>query len=287
MWNYCKSPILLSVDTTFFPMKTSPARFPLLFLLLLFTFACQQQQEAPYSMDSVEQEAIPEADQQTGSDDEVSVTERKLIKEGWVTFETEDLTTTRANILTAIEAHKGYLSSDQESNSGDRMSATLVIRVPSDQFDALLTDVSEGVNRFENKDIRVKDVTAEFLDIQARLKTKKELESRYLALLKQARTVTEILEIEKQIGQLRAEIESVEGRLKYLKNQVSFSTLTLTVYEQVASSIGFGRKFSEGFANGWENLIWFFVGLTNIWPFLILIAGFLGFFWWRRKKKQE
>lgn len=263
-------------------------RLALTSFLLVFTLACQQQQEAeaPYAMDSAEQEAIPEGDQQTDSDEEVPVTERKLIKEGWVTFETEDLTTTRANILTAIEGHKGYLSSDQESNSGDRMSATLVIRVPSDQFDALLAAVSKGVSQFENKDIRVKDVTAEFLDVQARLKTKKELESRYISLLQQAKSVSEILEIEKQANDLRSEIESIEGRLKYLKNQVSFSTLTLTVYEQVASSIGFGRKFSEGFANGWENLIWFFVGLTNIWPFLILIAGFLGFLWWRRRKKQ-
>jgi hypothetical protein len=50
---------------------------------------------------------------------------------------------------------------------------------------------------------------------------------RYSELLKQAKTVTEMLEIEAQMGQLRAEIESIEGRLKYLQNSVSLATLTL------------------------------------------------------------
>ena len=132
------------------------------------------------------------------------------------------------------------------------------------------------------------DVTEEFLDIQARLKTKKELEYRYLALLKQAKDVSDILEIEEKMGQLRSDIESIEGRMKYLQSQVRFSTLTVSFYETVPNSVSFGNKFKYGFKNGWENLIWFFVGLINIWPFIIIIAGSIwGLIVYRRNRREK
>ena len=69
------------------------------------------------------------------------------------------------------------------------------------------------------------DVTEEYIDITARLKTKKELEARYLELLKKANKVEEIVSIEKEIGNLRSDIESIEGRLRYINNAVAYSTL--------------------------------------------------------------
>lgn len=201
--------------------------------------------------------------------------ERKLIKEGRVEFKTDNLNTTRKTIFEAVNKYKGYVSSDQEFKSPGRKSNTVVIRVPAKTFDNLLSDATKGVEKFESKEINVKDVTEEFLDIQARLKTKKELELRYIDLLKQAKNVTEILEIEKQIGELRSEIESIEGRLKYLQDRVSFSTLTMTFYETVPNETAFEQKFKNGFRNGWDNLIWFFVVLTNIWPFILIGIGLI------------
>src|SRR5690606_33932580 len=169
--------------------------------------------------------------------------ERKLIKEGRVEFETNNLNTTRKSVFEAVNKYKGYVSSDQEFKSPGRKSNTVVIRIPADNFDNLLKDATQGVEKFECKEINVKDVTEEFLDIHARLKTKKERENRFLDILIQAKSVTEILEIEKQIGELRSEIESIEGRLKYLQDRVSLSTLTLTFYESIPADTEFGQKF--------------------------------------------
>jgi hypothetical protein len=219
------------------------------------------------------------------SANKVEQVERKLIKDGRVEFETESIKSTRKTVFKAVDKYKGYISSDQEYKSPGRSSNTIVIRVPAKDFDNLLNDATSGVDKFESKEINVKDVTEEFLDIQARLKTKKELESRFLDLLKQAKTVTEILEIEKQIGELRSDIESIEGRLKYLEDQVSLSTLTMTFYQSNPDETEFGRKFKNGFRNGWENLIWFFVFLTNIWPFILIGLGLImGIRFYRRRK---
>jgi len=223
----------------------------------------------------------------TPAEKKIDLSERKLIKDGNVEFETVSINSTRKTVFKAVSKHKGYISSDQEYKSKERTSNTIVIRVPAKNFDNLLKEATSGIDKFENKEINIKDVTEEFLDIQARLKTKKELENRFLDLLKQAKTVTEILEIEKHAGELRSDIESIEGRLKYLKNQVSLSTLTITFYESHPNETEFGRKLKEGFGSGWDNLIWFFVFLANIWPFILIGLGLIfGVRTYRRKLKK-
>ena len=249
-------------------------------IILLTFFGCSQNPDST-SMEMADEEIVaPTTDQKTNE-----TVERKLIKEGRVEFETGNLNSTRKTIFEAVKKYKGYVSSDQEFKSPGRKSNTVIIRVPADNFDNLLSDATQGIEKFDSKEINVKDVTEEFLDIQARLKTKKELEQRYIDLLKQAKNVTEMMEIEKQIGQLRSEIESIEGRLKYLNDRVSFSTLTMTFYESIPNETEFGQKFKNGFRNGWDNLFWFFVMLTNIWPFILIGLGLIiGIRLYRKKK---
>lgn len=255
----------------------------LLLVLGISFFACQANQESSdFSMASRAGEMAEE--QQPVPPQEVEV-ERKLIKEGFVVFETENIDSTRRQIFAAIDKYEAYTSSDQSYNSPGRLSNTIVLRVPAAHFDQLLNEATAGVNRFDSKNIEVKDVTEEFVDVQARLKAKKELEARYLTLLERANSVTEVLEVEKQVGQLRADIESIEGRLKYLENRVALATLSLTFYQSVPHKNNFDNRFSEGFRNGWDNLIWFFVGLTHIWPFLLLLAG--GIWLWRIRRKRS
>ncbi|MCB9232850.1 MAG: DUF4349 domain-containing protein [Bacteroidia bacterium] len=254
-------------------------RLKLIFLLLATTLsvACSSETSNKnyYSggESSADYESAPATEEIMDQSKPIAVqVERKLIKTGNVEFQTPNMDSTRQKILTAVNQYHAYLASDQSWNSAGRVTNTIVARIPAADFDPFMAAATQGVEKFEHKEISTQDVTEEFLDVEARLKTKKELEARYLELLKKANTVHEILDIEKQIGDLRAEIESTEGRLKYLTNQVSFSTLSLTFYEKVPEKTGFGNKFSEGFKNGWEYLIWFFVLLTNVWPFLLITA---------------
>jgi Rad3-related DNA helicase len=183
--------------------------------------------------------------------------ERKLIKEGSVTFETNNPGKTRQHIIKSVDKYQGYISADETHKSSDIINYTLTIRVPAEHFDQLLADATIGVESLDSKSIQVKDVTEQFLDVQVWLKTKKALEKRYLELLEQAKAVTEILEVEKQLGQLRSDIESIEGRLNYLQNQVSFSTLRITFYQKDAKQSHSVCQLKEGFYNGWDNLIGF------------------------------
>jgi hypothetical protein len=208
--------------------------------------------------------------EQTAPD--ATTVERKLIKTGQLSFETADLTNTRDAIESVCKRYKAYVSSENLTSYGDRQQHTLEIRIPANNYDSLALTIEALALKVENKSTNVQDVTEEFIDVEARLKTKKELELRYLDLLKQAKKIEEMIAIEGQLANVRGEIESMEGRLKYLSNQVNYSTLSLTYYQVVTTEYGFFTKLTRGIAQGWVNLLDFIIILVNLWPFALIVA---------------
>lgn len=117
------------------------------------------------------------------------------------------------------------------------------IRIPKAHFDVFVTELSGGVKKIDKKSITVQDVTEEFIDSTARLAVKKETEQGYLRLLNQAKTIKDILDIQNELQDIRSDIESIEGRLRYLKNSVNFSTLHISMYQQIKAASETGSVF--------------------------------------------
>jgi hypothetical protein len=188
--------------------------------------------------------------------------------------------------LSAVSANEGYISSDAEDKMEDRRSYTLVVRVPSVHFDTFLVSATKGVLSFDRKKIFVEDVTAEYSDHETRLKTKKEIETRYLQLLNRASTVKDILAIEKEVGAVRTEIEVAEGQLNLLRDKVQYSTLTIIFYKSTSTPSLFSNKVKAAFESGWENLLGFILFAIDLWPFVILVSGtWICIMVWRRKRR--
>ncbi len=211
-------------------------------------------------------------------------TDRKIIREGDLYFECRDILETETFLKSEVKTAKGYISNESSNSYGERSEKRLSIRIPSDQLDSLLEKIQAHAVRIENTNIRSEDVTEQYIDVEARLKTKKELEIRYLSLLQQAKNVDEILQIERELANIRGEIESMQGRLNYLKDRTSMSTLNVTFFVEGEKAFGFTSKLGQGIQNGWTNLQWFIVFLVNLWPFF-LILGVVLFIVLRRKKK--
>ncbi len=215
--------------------------------------------------------------------------ERKIIKTGRIEFETANAAKTKALIAGKISQLNGWISNE----STDRFSPdgetryNLTIRIPAQHFDMLLDSVSANARKVVFKNINSRDVTEEFIDLEARLSTKKDLENRYKELLQKAVKVEEMLAIEREMGALRSEIESMEGRYKYLKNQVSFSTLDITYYEKVTKTTGFGSKFIDALGTGWDILLAVLIGLASLWVFIIIGVVVVFFFIKRRRTKRR
>jgi Domain of unknown function (DUF4349) len=260
----------------------------ILFIAFFIVVGCGQRElKAPQQEYGIElgNATLDETTVRLVSNTEIT-TPRMLIKTGQLSLKVNDVQESRKKVAAIAKNLNAYISDERLDNSGDRLSISMTIRVPSKLYDSLVALIEPIAEKTENKSVNTQDVTEEFIDTEARLKTKKELEARYREILRQANSVTDILAVESNLNTVRGEIESMEGRLKYLSSQVSFSTLSLSFYQSLSSEFGFGGQFIDGLKNGWTNLLSFFIGLVNVWPFLIILsAGIWFFIKWRRRKK--
>lgn len=229
-----------------------------------------------YDKGTVATEMAAAAPEAPGDGQELSqnipVTERKIIRTGNVAFETNHLLKTKTFVNDLAATHHCYISSDNQYKTGDRIVEEMVLRIPSAAFDSLLSALEKEAGYFEQKNISSQDVTEEYIDVEVRIRNKKALEIRYNELLKSTKNVKEIMDVERQINEVREQIEQAEGRLKYLSNQTTFSTLTIRYYERTAAPRGWLSKFGMAFTNGWDSFVYFIVGLVYLWPFWILLT---------------
>ncbi len=234
-----------------------------------------------------ENRLVSDKQEPASSQNNLIIQDRKLIKEGTLVFRCTDTKETQNQINTFLKETGSYIANENQYNSSNSIDVNLVIRVPADNFDLLVNRISEIADRMDSKSIQVKDVTEEYMDVETRIKIKKEVEQKYRSLLARARSIKDILAIEANIGNIRSEIETNEGRLKFLKNKISLGTLNVRFYKKTSVPYGFFNDFTNGLSNGWDHFLMFIIGLVNIWPFLILIVIFIVGFYKIRKKRNN
>lgn len=201
----------------------------------------------------------------------------KLIKNADLEIEVGDYYKSRKQIDSITNIWDAFVMKESELHNQYKLSNTLILRVPNNQFENLIGAIGGMNGKLNKKNINVHDVTEEFVDLQTRIKTKKEVEKRFVNILQTADSVNEILAVENDIRKIREEIEAKEGRLRYLTSKVSYSTVTITIFQRIeeqmlqATKPGFFAKIGSGFMNGWEIVLVIIIGLSNIWP-LILIS---------------
>ncbi|MFN8240416.1 MAG: DUF4349 domain-containing protein [Bacteroidales bacterium] len=257
-------------------LKMTHAKYALMVLVLLVSMSCgKSRSEAKYIAPILADEVVADRNAEPAPPAPNENFERKLIKRGDIRFQTKSIAETSIIIKSAVSGFNGYISSENVYNSDDMITQHVEIRVPAASFDALLAKISESAKRIDSKSIQVQDVTEEYIDVESRLKTKKELENRYREILTKARTVEEILSIERELGNVRSDIEATEGRLKYLGSQVSFSSLSVDYYELTRTTGSFSSKIGMAFTTGWKLMLGFIVGIVNLWPFLLIVASVL------------
>ena len=230
----------------------------------------------------------PAAEPGSGSETpaDIPAPERKIIRTGNVTFEPGNLGKTKAFLNQLAGTYHCYIASDNQYKSGDRIEEEMVLRIPANAFDTLLFLLEKEATYFEQKNISSQDVTEEYVDVEVRIKNKKALEIRYNELLKSTKNVKEIMEVERQINEVREQIEQAEGRLKYLNNQTSFITLTIRFYERTAFTGGWLSKFGQAFTKGWDSFVYFLVCIVYMWPFWLFFAAIIGGIrrYWKKRK---
>lgn len=234
-----------------------------------------------YSEDSKAAESTEELYDLDESGSEIQLSERKLIKTANLSYEKKNLAQERSRIHDLLKEFKGYTTSEDEYHYSNSKGMNISVKVPAKDFDAFIAKLGSSVNNFIRKDIYTEDVTEEFVDAQARIKSKQALEERYMQLLQKANQMEDMLLIEEKLAEVRNEIEGIQGRLNFLKNMTSYSTIHLRISypikQKKKQAPGFGDRSVSAFKRGWDALVTFFVNVISAWPALsfMLIAIFV------------
>lgn len=200
----------------------------------------------------------------------------KIIKTGQMKFEVNQLEMAKNSIDSILHKCKGYYENEQYNSHGNRISYTLQLRIPNTKFDSLVTVLELGLGELKSKNVTAIDLTEEYVDVNIRLENNLAYLNQYKEILRKAKSVKEILEVQEKIRNIEEEIESKMGRLKFIDDKVNYSTLSLEITELLTSKISnkpnFGRRIANAFTNGIQGFLSFVIGLVNLWPLLILVV---------------
>ena len=220
----------------------------------------------------------------TDKSQSVPGTEQKLIKTIRMEAETEDLDALLPQINAKIEALGGYVENQELYNGSSyssyrSRSASMTIRIPAEQLGGFVEDV-KGVSNVVSYNESTENVTLQYVSTESRMKALEVEQERLLELLAKAENMSDLLEIEARLTDVRYELESVTSQLRVLSNQVDYATVHLyisqvkvyteTEEQTVWQRIGSG--FKENLKDMGEELTDFFVWLVTYSPQLILWA---------------
>lgn len=262
-------------------MKKSFAAILMSFLLLQLSCASKQEMETA----DTDQTAVEQADATkaqlaaTPNTDLYSNGQTKLIKTVNYRFEVANVKKSAEEIEVAIKKYPAYISASDMRLENPILENKMTIRVRNEFFQDLLKEIDQQARYVNYRDVKTEDVAKQFVDLESRLKTKREVEARYIEILrKKAGTIEELLHAEEQIGELHEEIEATISRINYLKDEVSYSTIQLEFYQTITQEVAIShetprsKQFGEALSSGWNGVVMVALVLTYLWPWLMLLG---------------
>ena len=215
----------------------------LVLLMLLSLAACggaasKAESDAMYNGD-MPMDAAPEAGltkTESATADSVSLpADRKLIRIIDINAETEDLAALTDDLSARISALGGYVEAKNLYNGSNyagyvRRNLTMTVRIPADKADEFVSRIGEHSNIVSSTE-RIDDVTLQYVDTESHVKALETEQERLLALLEKAETLKDILTLEERLTSVRYQLERYASQLRTLDNQVSYSTINLSVTE--------------------------------------------------------
>lgn len=230
--------------------------------------------------------------------------ERKIIRNGELTLEVASTTDVQHRVGSIAEANGGFVvtSESKQRDSVDPAQRTLdiklVVRVPSPQFGVTFDAIKKLASNTPQETISGQDVTEEFIDLEARIKTQKALELQFLEIMRGANKVADALEVQRQIADVRTDIEKLEGRKRFLENRASLSTITVNIQAPkpviAVTSTGFGHELREAVSESIGTASDIVLGFTRfvivmlpILIFVVLPASLVARYLVRRAKRMR
>lgn len=225
---------------------------------------------------------------------------RKVIYTADLQVEVESYQEITEHIQKETERLGGYIVESNLYNDSDGRSGQITVRIPQEDFRTFIEIVEKGSTKVVEQTVSGQDVTEEFVDLESRMKSKRQVEERLLEFLTNAEKTEDLLKISNDLADIQEEIETLIGRMNYLQDKTDFSTVTIRIYENNVTL----SSIDDDDLNTWEEtkkqfmrsvnfvisvfsgIIVFFIG--NLPVFLLVgVLLLIGFLTWRRKRKSE
>jgi len=198
-----------------------------------------------------------------------------VIKTADLEVEVEGFADAMSRATSVAARYQGFVVSTSTGGAEARR-GTIVLRVPAERFEDAMNDL-RGLGEVRRQRVAGEDVGQEFVDLEARLRHLDAQEQVMLGLFDEAATVADTIRIQNELSGIQLQIEEIEGRLRYLRDQTSLSTISVTLAEEgVAAPGAFDRAWEravDGFLSVLAALV---VGLGFVLPFVAIgLAGLL------------
>jgi len=230
--------------------------------------------------------------------------DRKIIRNADLTMEVASTAEAQHRVVSIAESHGGFVVTSEAKQreslepSQRTLDIRIMVRIPERQFGSALDQIKGLAANLTQENVTGQDVTEEFIDLEARIKTKTALEQQFLQIMKQAGKIVDALEVQRQIADVRTEIEQLEGRKRFLQNRASLSTITVNIQSPkkivVVSSTGFGRTVRDAVSDSVDlasGMIAFFVRFVIVMipvvAFILLPGGMIFRYFMRRAKRMR
>lgn len=218
----------------------------------------------------------------------VVATERMIIHQASLSVNVKELDKAQSNIEQKVEQYGGYIVESNIFQEDDQTSSgKMIVRIPEKNFEKFLLDAEEEAAEILERNVTGQDVTEQYVDLESRVKSKRAVEERLLEFMSKAQKTDDLLKISSDLAAIQEEIEVMVGKMKYLENQTSFSTIELTMYENrvvvpeiESKELNTWEKTKKQLATSTNSilsagsaLIVFFIGNLPV----LVILGVLGF----------
>ncbi len=232
--------------------------------------------------------------QQKEATTRTQTTARKIIYTANLTLESTEYDNTLAALQQALAEAGGYVESSENLNYGtDRRRVYYTLRVPAANYQSFLT-AAGGAGSLTEKSEDSQDITAEYVDVAARIDTLEQQRDRLLQLSAQAESLTDLLEIEEKLTSVQYQLESYQRQMAAYDDRVNYCTVNVSVYEVTVYTPvqpTLGEQLSNAVTGGFADFADFMFELTlwalNRLPWLIVLAAaaLVGRMVWRRQRR--
>lgn len=224
---------------------------------------------------------------------------RKLIRNASLELLVNDVGQSIAKIGAIVSGVGGYVEKSMQTNSGGH-SASMTVRVPAGRLDQVIADIKQLATTVDRESVEVRDVTREYIDLDARLRNAQAEEAQYLQIMKRAATIKDTLDVTEKLSDVRGRIEQMQGEMKLLTSQIDLSSLEISLRAESDAAvagihwrplrqakIAVGEMVS-GLADWADSVIAFLINLPliGVWLISIVVLVLLAIrilrFVWRR-----